>query len=77
MTHGELRDRFAGLAMQSIIIDNSVSFEIMCNALGEDNAARSRGSKAFLDEWREMFHRYAAHEAYQQADAMMIEREKP
>lgn len=72
MTPAELRDFFAGLAMQSLIADtDNATWEGMFDTLGEDRTvAQTR------KVWAAMHQRYTAHRAYQQADAMMREREK-
>lgn len=81
MTPAELRDFFAGLAMQAFIDadmaecftdDDREKWFVMCAALGRpDSPNPNRG------EWVAMYQDYTAHRAYQQADAMMREREKP
>lgn len=81
MTISELRDHFAGLAMQSLIADNSEDFAVMHDALDEEFTEKPPGTPAtphleVMRKWLEVFPRYTAFRAYQQADAMMREREK-
>ena len=72
MTPVELRDFFAGLAMQALIADmDNVTWDVMSDMLGEDKAVTPTDKV-----WVAMYHRYTAHRAYLHADAMMRAREK-
>lgn len=73
MTDTEVRDHFAGLAMQALIADkNNVTWDVMCDLLGEDKAVMP-SDKYFAA----LLRTYTSRLAYLQADSMMCQRKKP